>query len=480
MISTTKPPMWAHQRGAVEYVCGQPGSLLDAFMGTGKTRVVIEAWNRKRPKVTVIFCPVAVVPHWRKEWRKYGDDVPRISDAVVAGVHRRLVVAEKEYRVACQYGEPFVFVCTHAMLLNKGVVGFLNRIGVGLLVFDEIHRLKSPTGGQSKSAAALAARCPWRIGLTGTPMPHSPLDLFGQLRCIDLGAFGSSWWAFRNRYAVTRPMSSGGRAIQGGVYVTNPDGTLRIQNLPELESLAAPYMHKVTADVLDLPDVQHLIVDVVLCPAAMKAYRTLDKELVAEVDGGAITPANVLTKGLRLAQLTSGVAVVDEDTPDKREVIIDTGKRDALASLIDAAGSEPFVVFGRFKADIAVAREACASIGVTCMELSGSVKQLEEWQAGKAQVLAVQIQAGGVGVELVRSNYCAYLSTGYNLGDYEQSVARVHRPGQTRPVTYYHLLAKNTIDVGTYDGLAARKSGVDIVLASIGEQALELRQQEQV
>ena len=35
-----------------------------------------------------------------------------------------------------------------------------------------------------------------------------------------------------------------------------------------------------------------------------------------------------------------------------------------------------------------------------------------------------------------------YYSLGFSLGSYEQSLARVHRPGQTRPVEYIHLLAE--------------------------------------
>ena len=60
-----------------------------------------------------------------------------------------------------------------------------------------------------------------------------------------------------------------------------------------------------------------------------------------------------------------------------------------------------------------------------------------------------------------------YASTGHNLGDYEQSLARVHRPGQERTVFYYHILAKDTIDERVYKALRARKNVVEAVLADI-------------
>ena len=73
--------------------------------------------------------------------------------------------------------------------------------------------------------------------------------------------------------------------------------------------------------------------------------------------------------------------------------------------------------------------EAAKRTGRTSSELSGRVNTLPEWQEGKTDVIAVQIQAGGVGIDLTRASYCVYYSVGFSLGDYEQSLARVHRPG---------------------------------------------------
>ena len=87
--------------------------------------------------------------------------------------------------------------------------------------------------------------------------------------------------------------------------------------------------------------------------------------------------------------------------------------------------------------------------------------------AGEATVLAVQIQSGGEGIDLTRAAYCAYYSIGHSLGDYDQSLARIHRPGQTRPVVYYHLTASATVDVAVYDALDKKRNVIDAVLASL-------------
>jgi SNF2 family DNA or RNA helicase len=82
-------------------------------------------------------------------------------------------------------------------------------------------------------------------------------------------------------------------------------------------------------------------------------------------------------------------------------------------------------------------------------------------------VLAVQIESGGVGVDLTRARYAIYYSLGFSLGSYEQSLARIHRPGQTRPVEYIHLLAKNTVDEKVMAALAAKADVVTAVLQQL-------------
>jgi SNF2 family DNA or RNA helicase len=79
-------------------------------------------------------------------------------------------------------------------------------------------------------------------------------------------------------------------------------------------------------------------------------------------------------------------------------------------------------------------------------------------------VLGVQIQSGGVGVDLTRTRYCIYYGVGYSLGDYQQSLARVHRPGQTRPVVYNHLVATGTVDEGVYAALDSKRDAVEAVI----------------
>ncbi|MBE0656622.1 MAG: DEAD/DEAH box helicase, partial [Bryobacteraceae bacterium] len=118
----------------------------------------------------------------------------------------------------------------------------------------------------------------------------------------------------------------------------------------------------------------------------------------------------------------------------------------------------------RFHKDLEAVNRVADETGRRSLELSGRADELQLWQAGGAPVLAVQIDSGGVGVDLTRARYAIYYSLGFSLGSYEQSLARIHRPGQTRPVTYIHLLAEGTVDQKVMTALARRSDVVNSVL----------------
>jgi SNF2 family DNA or RNA helicase len=153
---------------------------------------------------------------------------------------------------------------------------------------------------------------------------------------------------------------------------------------------------------------------------------------------------------------------------------IDSGKAELLEEIIeDIDEHEPVVVFCRFQHDLDEIKAVAEKLDRTYGEISGRSKSAlsdkAEMQDG-IQIAGVQIQAGGVGIDLTRSRYGIYYSVGFSLGDYEQSLARIHRPGQTRPVVYYHLVAAGTIDEVVYSNLKSKK---DVISSIIETKKLE-------
>lgn len=327
----------------------------------------------------------------------------------------------------------------------------MNFANFDLVVCDESHRIKAAGSSISKYMAKLADRVPYRLCLTGTPMPQGPMDLYGQYRFLDKGIFGISFTKFRARYAQIVPLGdTGAYKIVG------------YQNEDELHEKFYSIAYRAGRDVLDLPEAVHNTREVELEPKTLRVYKNLEHDFYAWIDEGKeVTVSNALAKILRLQQVTSGHIPTD----DGDLVTVGYEKAEALADLFeDIPAEEPIVVFCRFRHDLDIIKQTAEKAGRSACELSGRLNQLAEWQTGKFNVLATQIQAGGVGVDLTRACYCIYYSVGHSLGDYEQSLARTHRPGQQRTVFYYHIIASGTIDEKVYKSLQMKKDIVRAIL----------------
>ena len=136
--------------------------------------------------------------------------------------------------------------------------------------------------------------------------------------------------------------------------------------------------------------------------------------------------------------------------------------------LEDLPENEPVVVFCRFKTELARVHLVAQALNRGSLELSGARNELAEWQAAtNYPILAVQVQAGGVGVSMVRARYMFWFSLPWSLAVYDQATARLHRPGQSGIVVSIPLIATGTIDERIAAALADRREVVDAILAGI-------------
>ena len=417
---------WEHQSLAAAWLRERHAGMLAMDMGTGKTFTALLALLTEN-------LPLVFVDLSRGSSKARAE---KLQNALATSNGKRLIVC-----------------INYEAVWRSQLSPTLESVRWSAIVLDESHRIKSSGGTASRYLARLAMKQPHakRVCLTGTPMPHSPLDLFGQFRFIDPQVFGTSASRMRNRYAVCDARF--------------PSKVMSWRNQSELVGKLDAHSWRVSADeVLDLPEAIHETIQVELSPAVRRFYTRLEREMVAEVEAGTVTVANAITKLMRLAQATGGYCRVDgtasvtaiDGTPSKRLALQDR--------LEDLSQTEPVAVFCRFRSDLDDVQAAARELGREYAEVSGERKDLERWQRCEATILGVQMQSGGVGIDLSRAAYAFYYSLGYSLGDYEQSLARLRRPGQTRCVRYYHLVAQGTVDEQVYAALRERRSVVEAVL----------------
>ncbi len=434
---------WQHQREALAFVKDKPGSMLAMEMGTGKTKVAIDLMDTQDYRRVLIICPLSVVAGvWPGEFAKHSAAPWTVLPLARGSVKDKQAQAE----AALLKSERAAVMINYESVWREPFGSWAKKQPWDLVVMDESHRCKTPGGVASRYCSRLSDRVPQRLALTGTPMPHSPLDIYAQYRALDKAIYGTSYFRFKSRYAV-----------MGG---WNNQEIMGYQHQEEFQEKLYSIAYRVeAAGVLDLPPLLTVNRMCELGPKARKLYRTLERDFIADLEEGRITAVNALSQLLRLQQVTSGYARTEDD----RDVEVDTTKADLLADLLEDMGKEPVVVFARFKHDLEVVHRVARRLGRPSYEISGARKELSLWNEGGG-VLPVQIQSGGLGIDLTKARYAVYYRLGFSLGDYLQSRARLHRPGQERPVEIIHLIATQTVDEKVMAALAAREQVVESIM----------------
>ena len=448
-VSFTKA--WRHQKQAFWFAKDLRAAMLAMSMGTGKSKVAVDLVVNRNHKQTLILCPKSVGAVWPDQFKIHSPltrDIVCLDLTSEKGTVEKKTIKAKEFlQIARIKGQQAIVIINYESAWRKPFGEWAMKQEFDLVILDESHRIKTPGSQIGKFAARLGRTAKYRLALTGTPMPHSPIDIYSQYRFLDSGIFGTSFVAFKKRYVIMGGFQ--GHEIIGWA------------NEDEMNRKFYSIAYKADKSVIELPEYIDIYRKAELTPKAMKVYRELEEVFWTDVDKGEVTAANALTRLLRLQQVTSGYVRTDE----KEEVEIDTSKADLLADIIeDIEIEEPITVFARFRHDITTIKKTFEKAGRSCAELSGSANELKDWQDGKFNSIVVQIQSGGLGISLARARYCIYYSLGFSLGDYEQSRARIHRPGQEREVVYIHLLMKNTIDERVYGALKKKKDVVRSIL----------------
>ena len=438
----TKP--WGHQRGAIAYCLSTDAALLHMHMGTGKTKVALDTIHLQGHKRSLVLCPKSVIRVWGKEFGKHG-----WHDAQVVELHKGSTAKRAQLmaeRLKRSPKEQSIFALNYEAAWRGELAKAILGTEWDCLIMDESSKIKAPGGKASRFCARIKAG--QKLALTGTPMPHSPLDIYAQYRALDPGIFGLSFTKFRGDYAIV------------GGYQNHQ--VLAFRNEADLRARMDTIRYEVKADALDLPPLTTVDVPVTLERKASRVYQQMEQHFIVEVKSGVVTAANALVKLLRLQQITSGYLPAEDDVEH-----LGDEKAEVLAELLEEAGHEPVVVFCRFKEDLKRIRKVAEELGRRPGEISGSCNDIEAWDDCEVNTLAVQLQAGGMGIDLSRAHYGIYYSLGFSLGMYDQTIARLHRPGQRNPVTVYRLLADGSVDEKIAAALDKKRDVIEAILREV-------------
>lgn len=423
------------------------GAALLMEMGTGKSLTAIAITGALsqagRIRRVLIVAPLSILGVWEEEFQKFAAFPYAL--AVLSGTS-----AKKLDTLRHMNGTALQVVVVNyesAWRLEKALTAW----HPDLIIADEGHKIKTHNIAASKAMHRMGTKASYRLLLTGTVITNKAIDVFSQYKFLNPAIYGNSFYAFRNRY-----FDMVGYGNHTPVLKKSMEGELT-------EKLHSISYRATKAECLDLPETTDVIRQIELEPAALRIYRGLVKESYAELAGGEVTATNILTRLLRLSQLTGGFLGNDETAAVEQ---VSAAKLSALEDILDGAMAEgkKLVIIARFIPEIRAICKLLEKRGLGYSCITGEVKNRDEQVARfqkEPEVMAFvgQIATAGLGITLTAASTMVFYSLDYSMSNFEQTKARIHRVGQRMPCTYLYLVARGTVDEKV---LAALESKADL------------------
>lgn len=440
-------------------------------MGTGKTKVIVDTcsylFGLGKINGLMVVAPKSICTNWAKK---------EISAHLPDHIDRRVVLwqasnekFEKELANLTKV-EPMKL---HILVINiealttdrgyKAAERFLKGHDA-LFAIDESTIIKNPTAMRTKRAIKLGNLAAYRRIMTGTPVTQSPLDIYSQFSFLDPDILrSSSFYGFRNQYAVLRKRYVNGRSF---------DEVVGYQRLQELKDLLQPHSFRaLKRECLDLPAKIYETRYVEPSEAQRKYYNQIRDDALAQLDDGTLVAAPlVITQLLRLRQALCNIAPSGDG--ESAVTIDDKNPRlDAVLELLEEAGDQKVIIWANFVHSIKLLKDG---IGKEFGEekvayISGEVPALrrqeivEQFQdpASPLKYLVMQTRTGGYGLTLTAATLVIYHDNDWSLEVRLQSEDRAHRIGQKNSVTYIDLVAPDTVEEKITNALLQKQELAD-------------------
>jgi SNF2 family DNA or RNA helicase len=482
-------PLACYQQVCLFNFYHTPGYGLLLEQGTGKTPIAIaricnEAEtvfkNENRMYRALIVCPKNVRANWQSEFEKFATTEGKITVLRGTAVDRiRQIYEAITNEEGCKYS---IVICSYETLTRSFQALQLINWDLGLL--DESHYIKSNRTLRFKSAIKLRELCRSRAILTGTPITNTPLDLYTQFEFLGRGYSGFyTWKAFRKFFGQFRISEATGYEMLCGM-----------QNIPFMQERLARYSFIVRQkDVMpELPDRVYDQIEIDMTDEQKQIYCEVRDRLAIEIENELdsnrprqMVVNNVLTKLLRLAQITSGFVVwspeYDDDGNMLQPQMVDRFDPDyKLETLVEILKekkpTDKTIIWSCWVPNIKTIRARLAIENIDCVTFYGATKDEDRLIAEErfncdpaCKVFLGNPAAGGTGLNLIgypppgheiysrngkktpddwetNCNHVIYYSQNWSPTARSQSEKRAHRRGTREPVRVTDLVVPGTID----------------------------------
>ncbi len=417
-----------YQEEAATFLFERDRAMVLAPVGAGKTLITLTAMSEMGIK-WLVFAPLRVATSvWPVEAAKWAP-----------GLRVRAAVGTPKQRQ-----EAFEDPDADIVVTNYDSAHSLPDLsGFGGVVFDELTRLKNPSGKRFKAIEKAVTNIPIRWGLTGSFTSNGLEDVFGQVKIISEKLLGRRVGVFRQQYFTS---------ILKGAYVEYEPvpGALQhvMARIKHATYLLEPGVYKDK-----LPPLHTVEVPVEM---DLTEYDTMRKDFVLQFGTEQLVAENAAVVTQKLAQLASGFVYGEAGDAHWRS----NHKIDAVMDIINENQHTPTIIWYQFVAERDLLVETFPQ--AVDVKTDGAI---DAWNAGRVQILLAHPASAGHGLNLQHGgNHMIWMTLPWSLELYEQAVGRLHRSGQARDVWCYVVQTKSTIDEKIWQALHDKRSLATIAL----------------
>ncbi len=436
------------------YVDDEQGAGLFLDPGLGKTRTTLtlldNLFNLGAIKRALILAPLRpIYSVWPNEIKRWGFPLSHI-------------ILHNQHELAMSYD------CKIELMNYEGLRKVWKLDRWDIIVLDEStyvktweasrskKKLKKPRTEPSRNRAQyirkMLPKINKRIILTGTPAANSLSDLHSQMYVVDDGeSLGRTVTQFRAAYCY-----QGG--WQGKKWMIIHDRKNAIH-----EAIADRVLRMQAEDYLDMPKLVQNDIWVDLPAAAQKQYKSLKRELFAELSGGKVFAANASSAYIKCRQFSSGhIYSTDEEgqkipnpgTIEEFEYqVTHKEKIAALTELIEELAGKPLLVFYWFKNELAELKKHKQFKDAPCirggMKPEDTEKIIDAWNQDEHKIILCQWAAASHGLNMQEGSCAdiACLCLTDSAEGYEQAYRRIYRQGvKAAQIRIHRILARGTVD----------------------------------
>ena len=384
-------------------------------------------YGRRAVGPTLVVCPTSLVFNWLAESAKF---TPHLKTLQLHGPDRHALfdkIAESD------------LVVTSYALVRRDAEKY-RGIEFDTVVLDEAQHIKNRQTQNAQAVKAIRSR--HRLVLTGTPLENSVLDLWSIFDFLMPGYLGAAR-DFKERYEIpiTREKNAESQARLG-------------------RRLRPFILRRLKRDVAkDLPEKLEQVAFCELTDDQRSVYRQImemsRKEVMDAVGAQGVAKSRmvVLNALLRLRQICCDLRLLKLEEKGKPVTDAASGKMEMFGELLDEAldGGHRVLVFSQFVSMLTLLKDRLTRDGVEFCYLDGSTSNRAEvvsrfQTTGTIPVFLISLKAGGVGLNLTGADTVIHFDPWWNPAVEDQATDRAHRIGQTRVVTSYKLIARDTVE----------------------------------